>query len=146
MDLLKGFRGKGLNIKKVAPGLSQSMTTSQEALQTAVKTLQTGSKTAAFRIDQLKQHGRGSLAYSSLQAGMKYYMNDKLGYCAYVPLTDSEDSVCVLADPICGKENLGAFLDAFLLDKKDPIFLHASHERTRRRNDNRDSKFHSLWQ
>jgi lysylphosphatidylglycerol synthetase-like protein (DUF2156 family) len=128
MDLLKGFRGKGLNIKKVAPGLSQSMTTSQEALQTAVKTLQTGTKTAAFRIDQLKQHGRGSLAYSSLQAGMKYYMNDKLGYCAYVPLTDSEDSVCVLADPICSKENLGAFLDAFLLDKKDPIFLHASHE------------------
>ncbi|MBP6747595.1 DUF2156 domain-containing protein [bacterium] len=128
MDLLKGFRGKGLNIKKVAPGLSQSMTTSQEALQTAVKTLQTGTKTAAFRIDQLKQHGRGSLAYSSLQAGMKYYMNDKLGYCAYVPLTDSEDSVCVLADPICSKENLRAFLDAFLLDKKDPIFLHASRE------------------
>ena len=126
MDLLKGIKGKGLNIKKAAPGLSQSMTTSQEALQTAVKTLQTGTKTAAFRIDQLKQHGRGSLAYSSLQAGMKYYMNEKLGYCAYVPLTDSEDSVCVLADPICSKENLPAFLDAFLLDKKDPIFLHAS--------------------
>jgi lysylphosphatidylglycerol synthetase-like protein (DUF2156 family) len=128
MDLLKGFKGKGLNIKKVAPGLSQSMTTSQEALQTAVKTLQTGSKTAAFRIDKLKQYGRGSLAYSSLQAGMQYYMNDKLGYCAYVPLSDSEDSVCVLADPICSKENLRAFLDAFLLEKKDPIFLHASHD------------------
>ncbi len=126
MDLLKGFKSKGLNIKKVAPGLSQSMTTSQEALQTAVKTLQTGSKTAAFRIDKLKQYGRGSLAYSSLQAGMQYYMNDKLGYCAYVPLSDSEDSVCVLADPICSKENLRAFLDAFLLEKKDPIFLHAS--------------------
>lgn len=126
MDLLKGFKGKGLNIKKVAPGLSQSMTMSQEALQTAVKTLQTGSKTAAFRIDKLKQYGRGSLAYSSLQAGMQYYMNDKLGYCAYVPLSDSEDSVCVLADPICSKENLRAFLDAFLLEKKDPIFLHAS--------------------
>ncbi len=128
MDLLKGFKGKGLNIKKVAPGLSQSMTTSQEALQTAVKTLQTGSKTAAFRIDKLKQYGRGSLAYSSLQAGMQYYMNDKLGYCAYVPLSDSEDSVCVLADPICSKENLRAFLDAFLLEKKDPIFLHASRD------------------
>ena len=128
MDLLKGFKGKGLNIKKVAPGLSQAMTTSQEALQTAVKTLQTGSKTAAFRIDKLKQYGRGSLAYSSLQAGMQYYMNDRLGYCAYVPLSDSEDSVCVLADPICSKENLRAFLDAFLLEKKDPIFLHASHD------------------
>ena len=128
MDLLKGFKGKGLNIKKVAPGLSQAMTTSQEALQTAVKTLQTGSKTTAFRIDKLKQYGRGSLAYSSLQAGMQYYMNDKLGYCAYVPLSDSEDSVCVLADPICSKENLRAFLDAFLLEKKDPIFLHASHD------------------
>ena len=128
MDLLKGFKGKGLNIKKVAPGLSQSMTTSQEALQTAVKTLQTGSKTAAFRIDKLKQYGRGSLAYSSLQAGMQYYMNDKLGYCAYVPMSDSEDSVCVLADPICSKENLRAFLDAFLLEKKDPIFLHASRD------------------
>jgi phosphatidylglycerol lysyltransferase len=128
MDLLKGFKGKGLNIKKVAPGLSQSMTMSQEALQTAVKTLQTGSKTAAFRIDKLKQYGRGSLAYSSLQAGMQYYMNDKLGYCAYVPLSDSEDSVCVLADPICSKENLRAFLDAFLLEKKDPIFLHASRD------------------
>lgn len=128
MDLLKGFKGKGLNIKKVAPGLSQAMTTSQEALQTAVKTLQTGSKTTAFRIDKLKQYGRGSLAYSSLQAGMQYYMNDQLGYCAYVPLSDSEDSVCVLADPICSKENLRAFLDAFLLEKKDPIFLHASHD------------------
>lgn len=123
-----GRKGKNLNIKKTSPKLpNQSMTAKQEALQTAVKRLDEGTKTAAFRIDQLKQHGRGSLAYSSLQAGLKYYMNDKLGYCAYAPLTDNENSVCVLADPICSKENLEAFLDAFLEEKKDPIFLHASH-------------------
>jgi len=114
--------------KSKASSNSQSMTTKQEALQTSVKAINNGTATAAFRIDQLKQFGRGSLAYSSLQAGLQYYMDEELGYCAYTPLTDGADSVCVLADPICNKENLPAFIDAFLKNKKDPIFLHASKD------------------
>ncbi len=121
--------------KKALTSQNQSMTTKQEALQTSVKSLNNGTQTAAFRIDQLKQFGRGSLAYSSLQAGLQYFMDDELGYCAYTPLTDSADSVCVLADPICSKESLPAFLDAFLKDKKDPIFLHASKDTATALND-----------
>lgn len=107
---------------------TQSTGATSQKLQTVIKARDKVTKTAAFRLDKLKLFGNGSLAYSSLQDGLKYFMHDELGYCAYTPLTDSEDSVCVLADPICSKANLRSFLEAFLQNKKDPIFLHASRE------------------
>ncbi len=105
-----------------------------KALQTVARAREKASKTASFRLAKLKKYGRGSLAYSSLQDGLKYFMDEK-GYCAYTPLGDNEDSVCVLADPICSKENLRPFLESFLQGKSDPIFLHASYDTAKVLND-----------
>ncbi|MBX9568208.1 MAG: DUF2156 domain-containing protein [Candidatus Obscuribacterales bacterium] len=107
----------------------QSLKVEQELLQTALMKAKNPnlSKTAGFRLDKLKQFGFGSLAYSSLQAGMQYYMHEDLGYVSYVPLGDSPDSVLVLSDPLCSREKLKEFMDEFLKVKKDPVFLHISH-------------------
>lgn len=107
----------------------QSLKVEQELLQTALLKAKHPnlSTTAGFRLDKLKQFGFGSLAYSSLQAGMQYYMHEELGYVSYVPLGDSPDSVLVLSDPICSREKLKEFMDEFLKVRKDPVFLHISH-------------------
>lgn len=108
----------------------QSLKVEQELLQTALLKAKHPnlSATAGFRLDKLKQFGFGSLAYSSLQAGMQYYMHEELGYVSYVPLGDSPDSVLVLSDPICSREKLKEFMDEFLKVRKDPVFLHISHD------------------
>jgi lysylphosphatidylglycerol synthetase-like protein (DUF2156 family) len=84
-----------------------------------------GSDTAGFRLNKLRSFGRGSLAYSSLQEGLKYFMHP-LGYVAYSQLPESQDSVVVLADPICAADQMKQFLSAFLESKRDPIFLNLS--------------------
>ena len=112
-------------------GLGKTLTSikcSQESLQTALKLTGNRTLTSKFRFASLKQYGKGSLAYSSLQSGMQYFMREDLGYIAYVPLSADPHSVCVLADPICADSNLEQLIDQFLQEKNDPIFLHASHE------------------
>jgi lysylphosphatidylglycerol synthetase-like protein (DUF2156 family) len=99
----------------------------QETLPTSLKRLEDSSSTAKYRLAKLQEYGGGSLAYSSLQSGMKYYMYETLGYIAYVPLRDSPNSVCVLADPIASEANKEALIDEFLKVKSDPIFLHIGH-------------------
>jgi hypothetical protein len=42
-----------------------------KALQTVARAREKASKTASFRLAKLKKYGRGSLAYSSLQDGLK---------------------------------------------------------------------------
>ena len=116
-------------LKATRSPLSETMRTlkkEQEVMQTSM-TRENLSKTAEFRISKLQQFGAGSLAYSSLQPGLQYYMNDELGYVAFQSMGSDPDSVLVLADPICSRENLHAFLDAFLQVRKDPIFLHVNH-------------------
>lgn len=105
-----------------------SVKVKQESFQSSVKSSENQSATAKFRLEQLQQYGRGSLAYSSLQTGMQYFMHPELGYISFVPLTDGHGSVCALADPICSRENLRPFLEAFLKDRNDPIFLHITKE------------------
>ncbi len=100
----------------------------QKSLQTAVGTTRHQSETTKFRISKLQQFGSGSLAYSSLQQGMQYYMHPQFGYITYVPLKDSPHSVCVLADPICSKENLRPLINEFLKERNDPVFLHVTHD------------------
>lgn len=119
------------DLKKTRSGLGKTMQLikiSQEGLQTSTKNAGGLTKTAEFRIDALKKHGKGSLAYSSLQSGLQYFMQEDRGYIAYVQLKDNKNSVCVLADPICADADLEEMIDAFLKEKSDPIFLHASHE------------------
>ena len=106
----------------------RALKSDQEKLQTAVSAAKGSTETAKFRIQKLQEYGYGSLAYSSLQKGLQYYMHPELGYVAYTPLRDGPNSVCVLADPICSKENTRALIEEFMKVKKDPIFLHVSHD------------------
>jgi lysylphosphatidylglycerol synthetase-like protein (DUF2156 family) len=100
----------------------------QESFQSSSMSEKARSKTGQFRVVQLQKHGTGSLAYSSLQPGMQYFMHPEFGYTAFVPLSDAYGSVCVLADPICSPDNLVPFLEAFLKERNDPIFLHIRHD------------------
>ncbi|MBX9669591.1 MAG: DUF2156 domain-containing protein [Candidatus Obscuribacterales bacterium] len=99
----------------------------QEALQTAVAGARERSETSKFRFTKLQDFGKGSLAYSSLQEGLQYFMHD-LGYVAYRQLRDSKDSVVVLSDPLCPAAQKKVFLERFLEFKKDPVFLHIDHD------------------
>lgn len=118
---LKFTRGQlGMTLK--------AMKANQEKLQTAMSALKHSTETAKFRIEKLQRHGYGSLAYSSLQKGLQYFMHPELGYVAYTPLRDGPNSVCVLADPICSKENMKVLIEEFLKEKNDPVFLHISHD------------------
>jgi len=117
LTLTRGELGKTL----------RSIKRNQESLQTAVASARERSETAKFRFTKLQNFGRGSLAYSSLQEGMQYFMHE-LGYVAYRQLKDSKDSVVVLADPICEPAKRREFLQAFLEHKSDPVFLHITHE------------------
>ncbi|MDZ4835326.1 MAG: DUF2156 domain-containing protein [Candidatus Melainabacteria bacterium] len=117
LTLTRGELGKTLH------GLKRN----QEVLQTAVANARERSETAKFRFTKLQKFGRGSLAYSSLQEGLQYFMHD-LGYVAYRQLRDGKNSVVVLADPICQPEFRKEFLLEFLKFKSDPVFLHVTHE------------------
>ncbi len=105
----------------------ESLKAKQEALPSAVAHAGQQTATQGFRMEQLHIHGSGSLAYSALQEGLKYF-NHELGFVAFKQLDDAPGSVVVLSDPICSKENRKAFLEAFLKAKNDPIFLHITHE------------------
>ncbi len=115
------------NLKLTRRKLSETlraMKLEQEDLQTALKKIDRLSASACFRISEMQRHGSNSLAYSSLQEGLKYYMHEELGYLAYVCLGDSPDSVLVLADPICNDSKKEELIDAFLRLRSDPVFLH----------------------
>lgn len=113
---------------KVLSRTFEAVKISQEDLQTACARVGNLSKTSSFRIQALQQYGSGSLAYSSLQAGLQYFMLQDCGYIAYTQLPDNSASVLVLADPICKPADLRRLLEVFLKEKSDPIFLHISHE------------------
>lgn len=66
----------------------------------------------------LKQHGRGCMAYSTLQPGLEYFIDDKLGYLAYLPLRHPLLAPgrlhVVLGDPIAAVADYEALLDRYL--------------------------------
>ena len=105
----------------------RSLKEEQQALQTALRKFDSMSKSTNFRISQMQSHGSGSLAYSTLQAGLKYFMLEGVGYLSFVELGDNRNSVLVLSDPICPRDRECEFIDAFLKDRNDPVFLHISY-------------------
>jgi lysylphosphatidylglycerol synthetase-like protein (DUF2156 family) len=117
LTLTRGELGKTL----------RSLKKNQQVLQTAVANARERSETAKFRFTKLQSFGRGSLAYSSLQEGMEYFMHEN-GYVAYKQLKDGKHSVVVLADPICEPAFRKEFMEAFLQYKHDPVFLHINHD------------------
>lgn len=100
----------------------------QEQLPTAIRNLGNRSETTKFRFSHLQLYGKGSLAYSSLQQGIKYFMHSELGYIAYVPLDNKNESVVVLADPICKQAEKKTLLEEFIAEVSEPIFIHISHD------------------
>ncbi len=107
---------------------TMTLKASQESLHSARKALEGCTTTMGFRIEHLRHHGRGSLAFSALQEGLEYYMHPEYGFIAYKPLHDGPQSVLVLSDPICKRENTKLLIDEFMKVKSDPVFLHISHE------------------
>lgn len=73
-------------------------------------------------IRYLKLFGTNSLAYSTLQDGMEYFILKDKGYIAYKKGGIIKKHTFVLGDPICGKNNLEEILTEFLKKEKDPIF------------------------
>lgn len=66
----------------------------------------------------LHQHGRGCMAYSTLQPGLQHFIHERLGYLAYLPLRHPLLAPgrlhVVLGDPIAAVADYEALLDAYL--------------------------------
>jgi lysylphosphatidylglycerol synthetase-like protein (DUF2156 family) len=73
----------------------------------------------------LKQYGRESLAYATLQEGMEYYV-DPCGYIAFTSATHAvfarKTKRIVLSDPICSPENRGKLIETFLKASPHLVF------------------------
>lgn len=83
---------------------------------------------AAEILKVLRQHGRGSLAYSALQEGMKWYYKPNIGFVQYEPLEGLVHNAAILGDPICAPESVPAMLDDFIAHFPDPLFIHVSKD------------------
>jgi phosphatidylglycerol lysyltransferase len=72
----------------------------------------------ALLVPYLRQHGRGCMAYSTLQPGLQYFIHERLGYLAYLrlrhPLFAPRGLHVVLGDPIAAVADHEALLDAYL--------------------------------
>lgn len=79
-----------------------------------------------WRLEYLKKYGVGSLAYSSLQGGMRYFLEPGLGYIAFVPLDYQNRTSLCLSDPICKTDDVEHLLDTFIESYEYPIFLYVS--------------------
>lgn len=66
----------------------------------------------------LGRHGRGCMAYSTLQPGLEYFIHDSLGYLAYLPLRHPLFAPgrlhVVIGDPIAAPADYEALLGAYL--------------------------------
>ncbi|MEZ5478805.1 MAG: DUF2156 domain-containing protein [Thiolinea sp.] len=66
----------------------------------------------------LKQYGRGCLAYSTLQAGMEYYVEDGVGFIAFLSFRHlflaPLGRKIVLGDPVCAPEQAKGMLERFI--------------------------------
>src|SRR5690606_11182091 len=70
--------------------------------------------------DLVRQHGRHSLAYSTLQAGMRYYGHHSTGFGAY---RRRVGRYVFLGDPVCAPERLGAFLKDATTNLPDALYM-----------------------
>lgn len=75
----------------------------------------------------LKQYGSHCLAYSVLQEGMQYYIEEGVGFIAYLPfrhvLLAPFGRSIVLGDPICAPEQAKGLLQRFIAQHKRVILM-----------------------
>ena len=74
----------------------------------------------------LKEHGRGCLAYSTLQ-DLDYFIDENRGYMAYSPFKHSifsrNGKKYVLADPITARSDYQNIIESFLTKNPDSVFI-----------------------
>ncbi|MEE9446014.1 MAG: DUF2156 domain-containing protein [Cocleimonas sp.] len=80
----------------------------------------------------LKQYGKHSMAYTSLEPEMEYFVVDGMGYIAYISFKHwfwawSERKI-VLADPLCDTQNYREIIKLFLKKYPDVIFVQSSKQ------------------
>ena len=79
----------------------------------------------------LRQHGRESLAYATLQEGLEYFVTE-LGYIAYTtvyhPVFARKTKKIALSDPVCALENLSALVQTFLKHAPNVAFAVISQQ------------------
>ena len=79
-------------------------------------------------------HARGSIAYSALQAGLDYFVDEQLGCLAFMPLTHAIFARgglhVVIGDPIAAVEDYEAILDRYLAQTTvaATVFLEVSQD------------------
>ena len=80
----------------------------------------------------LRRYGTGSMAFSSLQPELKYFIDKELGYMAFIYLKDKvwapKGFNVILGDPICKEENFDPLLDKYMemVGKENTAFVHLS--------------------
>src|SRR5438093_3982893 len=74
----------------------------------------------------LSRHGREALAYSTLQDGLEYFIDD-CGYLAFItvkhPVLARKTRRIVLSDPICAITDYEKLIKAFLADHPYVAFV-----------------------
>jgi phosphatidylglycerol lysyltransferase len=76
----------------------------------------------------LLQHGRGCLAYSTLQDGLDYFIVEGMGYIASKTVGRICPTTIILGDPICRRGEWAAVLDEFFQHHADPFFAQVSEK------------------
>lgn len=78
----------------------------------------------------LKHYGQSCLSYSVLQTGMYYYLEEGIGFIAYLPfrhpILAPLGRKIILADPICASEQAQGLLQRFIAIHKRVIVLQCS--------------------
>ncbi len=83
-------------------------------------------------IPYLEKYGSHCMAYTSLEPSMEYFLEDGVGYIAYISFKHwfwaRKGRKVVLADPICDKSNTKKLVSLFIKKYSDVIFLEASKD------------------
>ena len=78
----------------------------------------------------LKQYGKYSMAYTSLEPEMEYFVVEGLGYIAYISFKHwfwaRDERKIVLADPLCNEANYQKIIQLFLKKYPNTIFVQSS--------------------
>jgi len=79
-----------------------------------------------------RAHGVEALAYATLQEGMEYFIDDELGYLAFVSITHPvfarKVKRIVLSNPVCAPANWEALIKRFLEQNPRAVFVQVSKD------------------
>lgn len=85
-----------------------------------------------FIRELLRQHGRCSISYSTLQPGLHYWITPGMGYIAYQTLAPCPISPLgkrvVLSDPVCHQDHWEQMTLPFIKENSPVLFLQISRE------------------